>query len=338
MNCNIWKNCANRHSYLHLQKNNIKEKSQVFFPSFLCNALLIQEYDSIYMRCKYICLAPAVIPEPQRAKQHTPDTYFLDAQKEQDCNLVQNFCSLRVRESMPGCDLSHTGYIWNSFPEGCAPSDKWYNQEQGWDWDVVSFGKLCFCSRRGTLQKNQPGLSINCFSNLVILLDTVEEPAISVWCFLWVKCLLVCRPLSYFLHFLHSSVLSCGVCSHSFPLLWRLLSADSCYLSPASLMCWHLVVTSHRKGKRYFCISLWVSDFLTKCHLGNEWLGWFFLFFTWLMTLEKVFSSCVEDDSGHSNIDDREATLLPVLFFHLRSIIPVCTIYPKELFSGPWHR
>lgn len=93
MNSNIRKNCANRHIYLHLWKHNIKEKSQVFFSSFLCNALLIQEFDSICMRCKYICLAPAVIHEPQRAKQHTPYTYFLDAQKEQDCNSVPNFCS-----------------------------------------------------------------------------------------------------------------------------------------------------------------------------------------------------------------------------------------------------
>lgn len=154
MNYNIWKNCANRHIYLHLQKHDIKEKSQVFFASFLCNALLIQEFDSVCMRCKYICLAPAVIPEPQRAKQHTPYTYFLDAQKERDCNSVQNLCSLRVRESMPGCDLSHTGFIWNSFPEGSALSGKWYNQEQVWNWTTVSVGKLYFCPRRDTLQKH----------------------------------------------------------------------------------------------------------------------------------------------------------------------------------------
>lgn len=198
MSSNICKNRANRHIYLHLQKHDIKEKSQVFFPSFLRNALLIQEFDSICMRCKYICLAPGVIPEPQRAKQHTPSTYFLDAQKGRYCNSVQNLCSLRVRESMPGYDLSHTGYIWNSFPGGCALSDKWYYQEQVWDGAMESVGTLYFCPRRDTLQKHQPGLPINCFSNLVILLDIVGEPGISVWCFLWVKCLHVCWPdISY---------------------------------------------------------------------------------------------------------------------------------------------
>lgn len=60
---------------------------------------------------------------------------------------------------------------------------------------------------------------------------------------------------------------------HSFPLQQRLLSADSCHLFPASLVCWHLVVGSPREGKRY----CWTFKFLPKCHLGNEWLG-FFLF------------------------------------------------------------
>lgn len=70
----------------------------MFLPSFGCNALLIQESDSICARGKYVCLAPAVIPKPGRTKQHTPHIYFSDAQKEQDCNPDQNSCSLRVRK------------------------------------------------------------------------------------------------------------------------------------------------------------------------------------------------------------------------------------------------
>lgn len=51
------------------------------------------------------------------------------------------------------------------------------------------------------------------------------------------------------------------------------------------------------------------------------------------MTLEKVFSSCQEDNVGNSNIDNTDVTLLPVLFFHLMNLIPICTIYPKEIFQ-----
>jgi len=163
MNCNTWKSCANQHIYLHLQKHAIKKKPQMFLPSFGCNALLILEYDSICTRGKYICLAPAEVPEPGRTKQHTPHIYFSDAQKERDCNPDQNFCSLRVRKKVPGCDLSHAGCIWNSFPEGCAPSAERQNQEQAGDGASVSIGKLCFCLRRGTLQKHQPGSPVIAF-------------------------------------------------------------------------------------------------------------------------------------------------------------------------------
>lgn len=83
----------------------------MFLPSCGCSALLIQEYDSVCTRGKYICVAPAVIPEPGRTKQHTPHIYFSDAQEEHDCNPDRNSCSLRMREKAPGCDLSHAGYI-----------------------------------------------------------------------------------------------------------------------------------------------------------------------------------------------------------------------------------
>lgn len=61
------------------------------------------------MRGKYVYLAPAVIPEPRRTKQHTPHIYFSDAQKEQGCKPDQNSCSVRMKG--PGCDLSPTGHI-----------------------------------------------------------------------------------------------------------------------------------------------------------------------------------------------------------------------------------
>lgn len=163
MNCNIWKSYANQHIYLHLQKHTIKKKPQMFLSSFGCNALLIQEYNSICTRGKYICLAPAVILQPGRTKQRTPQIYFSDAQKEQDCNPDQNSCSLSMREKAPGCDLSHAGYTCSSFPGGCTLRAEWCNHERVWDWALVSVGKLCFCPRMSTLQKHQPGSLVIAF-------------------------------------------------------------------------------------------------------------------------------------------------------------------------------
>lgn len=62
-------------------------------------------------------------------------------------------------------------------------------------------------------------------------------------------------------------------------------------------------------------------------------MGWFFFVFHLTDDLGKGLSSCLEDDGGHSNTDNTDVTLLPVLFFHLMNLIPVCIIYPEELFQ-----
>lgn len=156
MNCNIWKSSANQHIYLHLQKHTIKKKPQMFLPSFGCNALLIQEYDSICMRGKYVSLAPAVIPQPGRKKQHTPHIHFSDAQKNKTVIQIKILVPWeweRKRQAVISVTLGTS--------EIASPKAVLFqlsgNQEQARDWALVSVGKLCFCPRRGILQKHQPG-------------------------------------------------------------------------------------------------------------------------------------------------------------------------------------
>lgn len=133
-------------------------------------------------------------------------------------------------------------------------------------------------------------------------------------------------PLPFLGAVLQSSLLvGTHACPDSFPLLWRLLSADSYYLFPASLVCWHLVVGSPREDKRYCWKSLWVS---AKCCLGNEWLGFVFHL---TACLGKGLQQLPGRWRCHSNIDNIAVNLLLVLYFRLMKLIPVCAIYPKEL-------
>lgn len=126
--------------------------------------------------------------------------------------------------------------------------------------------------------------SCDCFSNLVTP-DIVGEPGISVWCFFWVSCRHVHWPVLYFLLFFHFSVLSHSVCSwwERTLVLTAFHSCGGCCLLTAITSSQHPscadALSLEAQGKTKDTVEN-PFDFPPKCHLGNEWLGFFIFHLT----------------------------------------------------------